>query len=103
MIDAKIKELGDWRWKTLAKVRAIIHQADPEILEAWRWVNATNPGTPVWSHGGLVYTGDTYKNVVLFGALDFVVRNQFPSRYQRNPWRCSSSTFLSRASVRARR
>src|SRR6201984_1868888 len=59
LIDGKIKELGDWRGKTLAKVRAIIHQADPEIVEEWKWM-----GTPVWSHGGIVCTGETYKNVV---------------------------------------
>lgn len=58
-IDAKINELGDWRGKTLAKVRAIIHQADPEIVEESKWM-----GTPVWSHGGIVCTGETYKNVV---------------------------------------
>src|SRR6266568_3667800 len=64
LIDAKIKELGDWRRKTLAKVREVIHQADPEILEEWKWVKPTSPGTPVWSHGGIVCTGETYKNVV---------------------------------------
>jgi hypothetical protein len=63
-IDQKIKELGDWRGKTLAKVRAIIHQADPEIVEELKWVKATSPGTPVFSHGGIVCTGETYKNVV---------------------------------------
>ena len=63
-IDEKIKELGDWRGKTLAKVREIIHQADPEILEEWKWAKATSPGTPVFSHGGIVCTGETYKNVV---------------------------------------
>ena len=63
-IDQKIKELGDWRGKTLAKVRDIIHQADPEIVEEWKWAKATSPGTPVWSHGGIVCTGETYKNVV---------------------------------------
>src|SRR5947207_5336688 len=63
-IDEKIKELGDWRGKTLAKVRDIIHQADPEIVEEWKWAKATSPGTPVWSHGGIVCTGETYKNVV---------------------------------------
>ncbi len=63
-IDEKMKELGDWRGKTLAKVRAIIHEADPEIIEEWKWVKPTNPGTPVWSHGGIVCTGETYKNVV---------------------------------------
>ncbi len=63
-IDAKINELGDWRGKTLAKVRAIIHKADPEIVEEWKWAKATSPGTPVWSHGGIVCTGETYKNAV---------------------------------------
>jgi len=63
-IDEKIRVLGDWRGKTLAKVREIIHAADPEILEEWKWVKPTNPGTPVWSHGGIVCTGETYKNVV---------------------------------------
>jgi hypothetical protein len=58
LLDEKIKELGDWRGKTLAKVRAIVHEADPEILEEWKWV------TPVFSHGGIVCTGETYKNVV---------------------------------------
>ena len=64
LIDNKIKELGDWRGKTLAKVRDIIHQADPDIVEEWKWVKATSPGTPVFSRGGIVCTGETYKNVV---------------------------------------
>jgi hypothetical protein len=64
LIDAKVKELGDWRGKTLANVRAIIREADPEIVEEWKWVKPTNPGTPVWSHGGIVCTGETYKNAV---------------------------------------
>ena len=59
LIDGKIKELGDWRGKTLARVRALIHEADPAIVEEWKWM-----GTPVWSHGGIVCTGETYKNVV---------------------------------------
>ncbi len=63
-IDQKIKELGDWRGKTLAKVRAVIHEADPEIVEELKWARATSPGTPVFSHGGIVCTGETYKNVV---------------------------------------
>jgi len=63
-IDQKIKELGDWRGKTLAKVRNIIHKADPEIVEEWKWAKQTSPGTPVFSHGGIVCTGETYKNVV---------------------------------------
>ena len=62
--DEKIKELGDWRGKTLAKVRAIIHEADPEIVEEVKWVKPTTPGTPVFSHSGIVCTGETYKNVV---------------------------------------
>ena len=64
VIDAKIKELGDWRGKTLARVRTLILQADPEIVEEWKWAKATSPGTPVWSHGGIVCTGETYKNAV---------------------------------------
>ena len=63
-IDEKIKELGDWRGEMLAKVRQIIHEADPEIVEERKWVRATSPGTPVFSHGGIVCTGETYKNVV---------------------------------------
>ena len=63
-IDEKIKELGDWRGKTLAKVRDIIHEADPEIVEEWKWAKLSSPGTPVFSHGGIVCTGETYKNVV---------------------------------------
>ena len=63
-IDERIKELGDWRGKTLAKVRQIIHDADPEIVEERKWVRATSPGTPVFSHGGIVCTGETHKNVV---------------------------------------
>ncbi len=59
LIDERIKELGDWRGKMLAKVRDIIHAADPEIIEEWKWM-----GTPVWSHAGIVCTGETYKNVV---------------------------------------
>src|SRR5215831_14914087 len=63
-IDEKIKQLGDWRGKMLAKVRGIIHEADPEIVEEWKWVKPSSPGTPVFSHGGIVCTGETYKNVV---------------------------------------
>jgi hypothetical protein len=63
-IDQKINELGDWRGKTLAHVRQLIHEADPDIQEEWKWVKATNPGTPVWSHDGGVCTGETYKQVV---------------------------------------
>ena len=64
LIDDKIKELGDWRGKTLAQVRETIHEADPEIVEEVKWVKPTSPGTPVFSHGGVVCTGETYKNVV---------------------------------------
>jgi hypothetical protein len=59
LIDEKIKKLGDWRGTTLAKVRGIIREADPQIVEEWKWM-----GTPVWSHGGIVCTGETYKKVV---------------------------------------
>jgi hypothetical protein len=63
-IDAKINSLGDWRGKMLAKVRAIIHLADPEIVEEWKWAKPSAPGTPVFSHGGIVCTGETYKNAL---------------------------------------
>ena len=63
-IDQRIAELHDWRGKTFAKVREIIHAADPEIVEELKWVRASSPGTPVFSHGGIVCTGETYKNVV---------------------------------------
>jgi hypothetical protein len=66
LIDARIKELGDWRGETLAKVRQLIKEADPEVVEEWKWVKPTNPGTPVWSHNGGICTGETYKNVVKF-------------------------------------
>jgi len=59
LIDARIKELGDWRGKTLAHVRALIKQADPEVVEEWKW-----RGVPVWSHDGIICTGETYKSAV---------------------------------------
>jgi hypothetical protein len=59
LIDARIRELGDWRGETLARLRALIRQADPEVVEEWKW-----RGVPVWSHGGIICTGETYKNVV---------------------------------------
>jgi hypothetical protein len=64
MIDQRIAELGDWRGEKLAKVRAIIKEADPEVVEEWKWAKATSPGTPVWSHNGGICTGETYKSVV---------------------------------------
>jgi hypothetical protein len=64
MIDERIKELGDWRGKMLSQLRTLIKEADPEVLEEWKWVKPTNPGTPVWSHDGLICTGETYKHVV---------------------------------------
>ena len=63
-IDERIRELGDWRGKMLAKVREIIHEADPEIVEERKWVKPTSPGTPVFSHAGIVCTGETHKTVV---------------------------------------
>jgi hypothetical protein len=63
-IDERISELGDWRGRTLAKVRALIKEADPEVVEEWKWAKATSPGTPVWSHSGGICTGETYKKVV---------------------------------------
>ena len=63
-IGARIQELCDWRGETLAKVRQLIKEADPEVVEEWKWVKPTNPGTPVWSHNGGICTGETYKSAV---------------------------------------
>ena len=63
-IDERIAELRDWRGETLGKVREIIKQADPEVVEEWKWAKATSPGTPVWSHDGVICTGETYRSVV---------------------------------------
>jgi hypothetical protein len=64
LISERITELGDWRGKTLSRVRELVKEADPEIVEEWKWAKSSSPGTPVWSHDGLVCTGETYKNVV---------------------------------------
>lgn len=64
LIDERIRELGDWRGDTLSKVRGLIKEADPDIVEEWKWAKATSPGTPVWSHSGGICTGESYKNVV---------------------------------------
>jgi hypothetical protein len=63
-IDARIDELGDWRGETLARVRALVKEADPEVVEEWKWAKATSPGVPVWSHDGIITTGETYKDKV---------------------------------------
>jgi hypothetical protein len=64
LIDARIKELGDWRGETLSRLRDLIKQADPDVVEEFKWRKATNPGVPVWSHDGIICTGETYKSVV---------------------------------------
>jgi hypothetical protein len=64
LIDARIEELGDWRGEMLGRVRGIIREADPDVVEEWKWAKATSPGTPVWSHDGILCTGETYKKVV---------------------------------------
>jgi hypothetical protein len=64
LIDAKIEELGDWRGQTLSRLRALIKQADPEVVEEWKWRKPSNPGVPVWSHQGMICTGETYKSAV---------------------------------------
>jgi hypothetical protein len=64
LIDAKIEELGDWRGKTLSRVRALVKRADPEVVEEWKWRKPSNPGVPVWSHQGGICTGETYKSAV---------------------------------------
>ena len=63
-ISERIAELGDWRGKTLGRMRALIKEADPDIVEEWKWAKATSPGTPVWSHDGIVCTGESYKSAV---------------------------------------
>ena len=64
LIDARIEELGDWRGEMLGRLRALVKEADPEVVEEWKWAKATSPGTPVWSHDGIITTGETYKKVV---------------------------------------
>jgi hypothetical protein len=64
LISKRIAELGDWRGKTLGRMRRLIKEADPDVVEEWKWVKATNPGTPVWSHDGIICTGESYRSVV---------------------------------------
>jgi hypothetical protein len=64
LISRRIAELGDWRGKTLSRMRTLIKEADPDVVEEWKWVKPTKPGTPVWSHDGIICTGESYKNVV---------------------------------------
>ena len=64
MIDARIQELDDWRGDMLSRLRALIKHADPEVVEEWKWAKASSPGVPVWSHDGIICTGETYKSVV---------------------------------------
>jgi hypothetical protein len=64
LISKRIAELGDWRGKVLERIRKLIRKADPDVVEEWKWVKATNPGTPVWSHDGIICTGESYKNAV---------------------------------------
>jgi hypothetical protein len=64
LISKRIAELRDWRGETLGRMRKLIREADPDVVEEWKWAKATNPGTPVWSHGGIICTGESYKSVV---------------------------------------
>ncbi len=64
LITKRIAELGDWRGKTLGRMRKLIKEADPDVVEEWKWAKATTPGTPVWSHDGIICTGESYKSVV---------------------------------------
>ncbi len=64
LISKRIAELGDWRGRTLSRMRRLIKEADPDVVEEWKWVKPTNPGTPVWSHDGIICTGESYKSVV---------------------------------------
>jgi len=63
-ISKRIAELGDWRGKTLGRMRKLIKEADPDVVEEWKWAKANSPGTPVWSHDGIICTGESYKSVV---------------------------------------
>jgi hypothetical protein len=64
LIDERIQDLGDWRGATLSRIRNLIKEAEPDVVEEWKWRKATNPGVPVWSHRGIICTGEVYKNVV---------------------------------------
>ncbi len=64
LIDRRVAELGDWRGETLSRMRELIKEADPDVVEEWKWAKATNPGTPVWSHDGIICTGESYKSTV---------------------------------------
>ena len=64
LIDERIAGLGDWRGETLSRIRGLIKDADPDVVEEWKWAKATNPGTPVWSHDGIICTGESYKSAV---------------------------------------
>ena len=64
LIDNRIAELADWRGDTLSRIRKLIKEADPDVVEEWKWAKATNPGTPVWSHDGIICTGESYKSTV---------------------------------------
>src|SRR3989442_67555 len=64
LISKRIAELGDWRGETLSSMRKLIEEADPDVVEEWKWIKATKPGTPIWSHDGIICTGESYKNVV---------------------------------------
>ncbi len=64
LIDQRIADLGDWRGETLSRMRKLIHEADPDVVEEWKWAKKTNPGTPVWSHDGIICTGESYQSIV---------------------------------------
>src|SRR5438876_1481069 len=64
LISKRIAELGDWRGKTLSRIRKLIKAADPDVVEEWKWMKSSSPGTPVWSHDGIICTGESYKNIV---------------------------------------
>src|SRR5919197_1104305 len=64
LISKRIAEVGDWRGETLSRMRKLLKEADPDVVEEWKWVKPTKPGTPVWSHDGIICTGESYKNAV---------------------------------------
>ena len=88
LISKRIAELADWRGKTLGRVRKLIKEADPSVVEEWKWVKPTKPGTPVWSHDGIICTGESYKNAV---KLTFAKGASLRDPARTPPWRTSSS------------
>src|SRR2546425_11202488 len=84
LIDKSSAELGDWRGETLSRMRKLIKDADPDVVEEWKWRKPSHPGVPVWSHGGLICTGESFKSIYRFVRL--AGADETPVRPHRNPW-----------------